>query len=335
MDARVGQLENLVEELAGAQLAIFKKLYMKDKVVKNLIVVDDYVSGWIAKKGIGTNRQNSVSVQEYDGFMDKISSNPMAEIAKGMSVSREYAELTFISSLLIRSFVKAADVQNIWAPGVTLCDGIAYEYAETNKLIADEHDFNRDILACASNISKRYQGSRKRGENLEKITLSIFDSMKKVHGLSKRERLYLQLAARLHDCGKYISLVQIGETSYQIIMATEMIGLSHKERQIVASIVRYNHSDFIYYDQMKIAGVDFGKEEYLTVAKLTAILRLANALDRSHKQKVSEVKGNLVGSELILTVNTLEDMTLEKGIFASRADFFREVFCVTPVLRLS
>lgn len=335
MDARVGQWETLVEELASAQLATFKKMYMKDKVIKNLIVVDDYVSEWIAKSGIDKERHNSLQVQEYDGFMDRICSNPMAEIAKGLHMSREYAELTFISSLLIRSFIKLADVQSIWAPGVTLCDGIAYEFAETNRLITADHDFNRDILACASNISKRYQGSRKRGENLENLTLSIFDSMKKVHGLSKRERLYLQLAARLHDCGKYISLVQIGETSYQIIMATEMIGLSHKERQIVASIVRYNHSDFMYYDQLKQAGVDLPKEDYLTVAKLTAILRLANALDRSHKQKVSEVKGTLVGAELILTVSTLEDMTLEKGIFVSRADFFREVFCVTPVLKLS
>lgn len=53
----------------------------------------------------------------------------------------------------------------------------------------------------------------------------IFDSMKKVHGMGQRERLYLRLAAILHDCGKYISLLNVGEASYDIIMATEMIGL--------------------------------------------------------------------------------------------------------------
>ena len=57
----------------------------------------------------------------------------------------------------------------------------------------------------------------------------------------------LQIGALLHDCGKYVSLVDIGERSYDIIMATEIIGLSHAEREIVASVVRYNHSEFVYY----------------------------------------------------------------------------------------
>lgn len=334
MDARVGQWELLLNELADAQFASFMKLYMKDRVIKNLIVVDDYMSTWIGTRTGENGKSGIAKVEEYNQFMERVRMNPMTEIMKEMGVSREHAELTFISALLIKSFMKLTDTQKIWAPGVTLADGIAYEYAEKNRLLLCDHDFNRDILACASNISKRYQGSRKRGENLEKITLSIFDSMKKVHGLGKRERLYLQLAALLHDCGKYISMMQIGETSYQIIMATEMIGLSHRERQIVASIVRYNHSDFKYYDQMILDGIDFSKEDYLTVAKLTAILRISNALDRSHKQKVTSVKGTLVGEELILNVSTLEDMTLEKGILLSRVDFFREVFCITPVLKL-
>lgn len=108
---------------------------------------------------------------------------------------------------------------------------MAYEYAEKKKLLSGEHDFEKDILACAANISKKYMGSRKRGETLDHIATTIFDSMKKVHGLGKRERLYLRLAALLHDCGKFISLVNIGETSYDIIMATEIIGLStEKER---------------------------------------------------------------------------------------------------------
>ncbi|HBA69997.1 MAG TPA: exopolyphosphatase, partial [Lachnospiraceae bacterium] len=84
-------------------------------------------------------------------------------------------------------------------------DGIAYEYAQDNKIILPEHDFEQDIIACAQNISKRYMGSKKRGETLEKIALTIFDSMKKVHGLGQRERLLLRLATLLHDCGKYIS----------------------------------------------------------------------------------------------------------------------------------
>ena len=150
--------------------------------------------------------------------------------------------------------------------GVTLCDGIAYEYAEQNKMFRGEHDFAEDIIACALNISKRYNGSSKRADTLEHITTTIFDSMKKVHGMGQRERLYLRLAAILHDCGKYISLLNVGEASYDIIMATEMIGLSHMEREIVANVVRFNHSDFVYYGQAQERPMGLDKASYLTVA---------------------------------------------------------------------
>ena len=219
----------------------------------------------------------------------------------------------------------------LWAPGMTLCDGIAYEYAQENKVVVPEHDFEQDIIACAQNISKRYMGSRKRGETLEKIALTIFDSMKKVHGLGQRERLLLRLATLLHDCGKYISMTNLGECSYSIIMATEMIGLSHMEREIVANVVKFNHEEFEYYDVAKASTLD--QESYLKIAKLTAILRVANGLDRSHKQKFKDVRTVLKDDVLTITVDTNEDITLEKGMFTHRADFFEEVYSVKPVIK--
>ena len=101
--------------------------------------------------------------------------------------------------------------KHLGAGCASLCDGMAYEYAERNNLLPVSHDFEEDIIACAKSISKRYQGSKKRSETLEQIALRIFDSMKKVHGLSKRDRLLLQIATILHDCGKYISMVELGE----------------------------------------------------------------------------------------------------------------------------
>ena len=75
------------------------------------------------------------------------------------------------------------------------------------------------------------------------------------------------------------------------------------------------------------------REGFLTVAKLTAILRLANSLDRSHKQKLRGLKDVLKENQLILTVDTQEDITLEKGFFQANAAFFKEVFSVEAVLR--
>jgi len=326
--------ESLIGEMAMAQLGTYKKLYLKDREIRNLIIIDEYISPWAVRTGGG---RRVLDEAEYESFMEMLRSKSPAQAARLMDIPEERVPLVFISAVLTRNIAELMGVRHIWAPGVTLCDGIAYEYAEQIKMFRGEHDFEQDIVACAMNISKRYMGSRKRSETLENITTTIFDSMKKVHGLGKRERLYLRLAAILYDCGKYVSMTDIGETSYQIIMATEIIGLSHLEREIVANVVRFNHSKFIYdWQQSQDGGQGGGgldRTTFLVVAKLTAILRMASGLDRSHKQKLKGLKASLQDNRLILTVDTQEDITLEKGYFERRGEFFQEVFSVEPVLK--
>ena len=332
-NARSTQVENLIEEMATAQLSNYKKLYLKDRAIQNIIIVDDYISPWAVKRARKDSRKSMMDKADFEDFLKMLRSKNTRAIALEMDIPEEKVPLVFISAVLTKRIAELMEAEKIWAPGVTLCDGIAYEYAEKQKMLRGEHDFEKDITACAVNISKRYMGSKKRAETLDNITTTIFDSMKRVHGLGKRERLYLRIAAILHDCGKYISMVNIGETSYNIIMATEIIGLSHMEREIVANIVRFNHSRFVYYGQLQALGSGLDKEAYLIVAKLTAILRIANSLDRSHKQKLKGLKAALRENQLILTVDTLEDITLEKGFFEVRADFFQEVFSIVPVLK--
>ena len=156
--------------------------------------------------------------------------------------------------------------------------------------------------------------------------------MKKVHGMGDRERLLLQIAVQLHDCGKYISMGDVAECSYRIIMATEIIGLSTEERQIIANAVRYNTTEFVYYRE--IAGeIGMDRSVYLLIAKLTAILRIANAMDRSHYQKVKNMKAVLKDRTLLLTVDSEQDISLEFGLLMDKVEFFEEVFGIRLVFR--
>lgn len=162
------------------------------------------------------------------------------------------------------------------------------------------------------------------------MAIAIFDAMKKVHGMGKRERLLLQVAAILHDCGRYISLVNQSECSYQIIIATEIIGMTHLEREIVASAVKYNSQPLQTYSSVSDK---MGKEDYMVVSKLTAILKIANAMDRSHKQKFKNIKATLQERELVVTVESAESIVLEKGLFSAYANSFEEIFSIKPRIR--
>ena len=331
LNARTSQYENLIDEMVSSQISVFKKLFLKDKSIKNLIVVDDYLSAIVDRK-IAKIEGRVFDIPTAAQLMELMRTHSDRDLAKLLDVSEDSVHLAFISLVLVNRVCKATNVERIYVPDVTLCDGMAYEYGEENKLISIKHNFEQDIIACAKNISKRYMGSRKRSETLEQIAMNIFEAMKKIHGLDKRAGLLLRLAALLHDCGKYISLANLGECSYNIIMSTEIIGLSHTEREIVANVVKYNHLEFDYYESMN-KGTNLAKEDYMIIAKLTAILKLANGLDRSHKQKFKDVRIVLKEQELVITVDTPVDITLERGLFKHRSEFFKEVYSITPVIK--
>ena len=242
--------------------------------------------------------------------------------------------LTFLVPALIiyRVFADEMGAQNLWVPGTQLNDGIAYDYGEKKNFIKSMHNFENDILVASRNIAKRYSSSKNHIQGTTDIALRIFDSMKKIHGMGARERLLLQIAVQLHDCGKYISMADVAECSYRIIMATEIIGLSTEERRVIASAVRYNTTEFVYYGNYnEEPGLD--KERYLLVAKLTAILRLANAMDRSHYQKVQGLRAVLKDRELQLIIDSTQDISLELGLLKDKVAFFEEVFGIRLVLK--
>lgn len=324
--------EEILEEVINNQLMIFKKMFLKNREIKNIIVIDDYVSLLLKNHKHYMNNPGYSDRETYLEFVKSLLHKSSADVAKELGIAEENASLMIHSAILVKRIMEVMDAELLWTPGVTICDGLAYDYAKKHKLMKEEHDFEKDILACADDIAKRYMGNKKRTDSMEKIALTIFDSMKKIHALGKRERLLLQIAVKLYDCGKYINLSRVGECSYNIIMATEIIGLSHVEREIIANIVLYNRTDFEYYEELG-RRTTLDRNSYLIIAKLTAILRVANGLDRSHKQKFTNVTATVKDAQLLLNVETTEDITLEKGLFTAKADFFEEVFSIVPVIK--
>lgn len=346
------RMREILGEMMDSQVQVFRKMYMKDRKVNHLIVVDDYISSVVSSGAICSDpvlkllQQDGVPLKNPKLLTEEglIATEDFSKLAKllfqvgretlgdELGIPEEKVSLLAISVKLVESILQYLEIDDLWVPGVTLCDGMVYEYMEQHGQLPTDHDFAQDILACARNISKRYMGSKKRSETLEEICLTIFDSMKNVHGMGQRERFLLQLSSILHDCGKFINMSNVGECSYNIIMNTEMIGLSHAERQLVAYVVKFNHDAFQYYAEL-VATSDLTRQDYLTIAKLTAILRVANGLDKSHKGKFKQIKAQRKEQKLVLTVDASTDILYEQEMFRQKADFFAEVFSITPVIR--
>lgn len=329
IEYRTVNFNELIQEYVGNEINTFKAMFLKDKDIKNVIAVGDEISN-IIKMVPELNLIDSINSEQMDNICQKLESKSVDELYTEFGIPQEVGSLLYPSAIIYKQFLEQAKAELIWIPLTNLCDGMAVDYAQKVGKIQMEHDFDADILAAARNISKRYRCDKAHIQNVGAITLSLFDKIRKLHGLGDRERLLLELAVILHDCGKFINMNAAAPNSYHIIMATEIIGISHKEREQVANIVKYNTASLPPFEEMDNKG---SVEEYLKAAKLSAILKIANALDRSHKQKIENFTVMLKGKNLIILADTIEDLTLERGLFETKADHFEEVYGIRPVLK--
>ena len=337
---------SIVEEVVDKELETYKKMYLKDRDmknrdIKNLIAIGelilylardevDYVASYRGKNNpaSGSNSQENglrgadrISAADFLDYAERLCQMSQDQIEERFGVNAGYANLLMPAAIIFRKVVEMTGAEMIWIPGIRMCDGIASEYAQDIKKLNFAHSFNEDIPIAARNMAKRYRCGGKHAQCVEKLALQLFDVMKKNHGLSSRERLLLQIAAILHGCGKFISTRNTGASAYNIIMATEIIGLSHEERKLVANVVRCYGEEFDYED------------EDTRVAKLTALLRMANALDRSHKLKNENCRMSVKNGELVVTTTYDGDISLELFAVMFCGDFFEEIFGIKPVLK--
>lgn len=329
---KLEKLPDATEQLSDVidkEFDIFQKMYLGDRKVDTIIILEDQLVLPLERMRNSTgnvDRTRSDVLERIDRAVTRRDS------AMDASFVTETFEDSMIRSVLLlhRQLLKTIRGERVLIPSVTINDGIACHFANEFRLGGNQHDFRADVISAARRISKRYGSYQPHLDALVKSALQIFDAMKKYHGMGVRERIMTEVACILHDCGKYISIARAPECSCQIILSSEILGLTHKEREMVASIVQYNREKIPPYSDLK---EHFTEEEYWTIVRILAILRVANALDRSHKQKLKDVSVHVRKKELVILVRAEDPVELEKGMFDEKADFFENVYAIRPVIR--
>lgn len=330
MGTKSGRLDKIISEYVENDIATFRNIYLNDKEIKNIIAVGEVVNA-VKKIVPELEVDEKINREQFESIYNRIVSMSPQELSEEYGIPYERATLMLPNIIIYQSFLNNCKAEEIYAPNVDFCEGIAASYMDEGSRIVFGHNFDDDIVASAYNISRRYRCNRDHIERTSEYALKIFDSVKKIHGMGKQERLQLQIAAILHECGNFINLHDGAMNSYYIVANTEIIGLSHKERMEIANIIKYN---MLYLPARDKISAELAECDYIVIAKLVAILRIANILDKSHTQKIDKITVTVRDSQMIISALTYEDIALEAGLFETRADFFEKVFGIRPVLRL-
>ena len=156
------------------------------------------------------------------------------------------------------------------------------------------------------------------------LATRLFDDLRAEHGLGARDRLLLEVGALLHDVGIFVNLRGHHKHAQYILSVSEIFGLSRDDMAVISNIARYHRRAAPNKSHLPYMALD--SDARVVVNKLGAILRVANALDADHLQKVRDVRVAREDDQWVLEVEGGGDLTLERLAALARADLLTEVF---------
>ena len=220
--------------------------------------------------------------------------------------------------------------REVWVPFTGLVDGVLIDVARAAGAEGMKQLEVSQTRNAAMALLRKYEADPKHAEHVSEIALSLFDQLKSLHRLGKRDRLLLELAALLHEVGNFIGAPGHHRHAFYIISETPLLGLSDEELLVVANLARYHRKANPDPDHECYA--ELSEKDQDRVRSLAAILRVADALDHDHKQKVLAVKAKARDSKLRLKVRARGDVTLDEWSLENKGDLFQKEFGLEPVV---
>ena len=231
---------------------------------------------------------------------------------------------TLVPALLVyRSLLAETAATMVTVPDVSLRDGLFVDLGRADR-DAELTDFSRQVLASAASLGEKYRVDADHARQVARLALRLFDELGEEHGLSRRDRLLLEVAALLHDIGNFVSLRGHHKHSQYLLSASQIFGLSGDDHALIANIARYHRRGVPQKSHLPYMALD--REERVRVNKMAALLRVANALDAEHMQKVSDLRVGRDDDVWVLEVSGAGDLTMERLAVGSRTDLFAQVF---------
>ncbi len=255
---------------------------------------------------------------------------PLEKIALKFRLTEEVAEMFYSSLAIYAKLLKFTEADYVIAPKVDLWDTLIEQMLVHKRAQSEIEETRAHALACAKTVAQRYRCCGANADFLMNAACTVFDKIKRLHGLQPEYKLLLEIAAILHDCGYFVNSKHHLSSNVDIMKYTDIYGLTEKSTLMAAYISRFAENETPDYNDAAFDSLKGG--EKIIALKLAAIFRLANALDKSQKQKLQAVKVRLEDDRLIVTAKSDSNTRLEHWAFEKCSAFFKEVFGVQPIL---
>jgi exopolyphosphatase/guanosine-5'-triphosphate,3'-diphosphate pyrophosphatase len=281
---------------------------------------------------IGTALNEHCWIIDRDGFIqfvEKVQNYNIEECVQKLQIPYADAEGFIPGILVYKLFLERTAAAHLVVPFVSIREGFLIDLVRGVDPELQVEFFSQ-IIASAVNLGRKYHYDEAHNRYVAGLCLVIFDALAREHGMGRRERMMLEVAATLHDIGMFIRGSGHHKHGQYIVANSEIFGLHREELDIIANVIRYHRGDLP--DSSDIDYIALQREERILVLKMASILRVADALDRGHAQHIKGITVERKTESVILHAQGNYDLSLERIAVEEKSDLFQDVFGYKVIL---
>jgi exopolyphosphatase/guanosine-5'-triphosphate,3'-diphosphate pyrophosphatase len=223
---------------------------------------------------------------------------------------------------------RAFKAKQIIVSSLSLRQGLLVDAAASNRWT---DSFVGQVLHSAMSLGEKYSFDRNHATCVMDLCTALFRELQPEHQLDARYGVLLKVAAILHEIGSFVSNRSHHKHSMYLIMNSDVFGISRDDMLLVALVARYHRRSLPRITHEGFAQLD--REMRVVVSKLAAILRVADALDRSHSQRIRDLVLTREPDQFVITSGNAEDVTLERLSLEEKSGMFEDLYGRRIILR--
>ena len=324
LDGSQEETMEALKEHIETEMAYFKRMLPKIQI-DDLILIDENYT--YLENILSDQKKESdffqLTQENVKTIFTQITDMNTEEIVRTYKISREMADTLNAYTILLNMFISLTQKNYIYILEASLSGAILTNIL-FNLELSEKYNKQNQLISMAKFLCQKFDADLDHLQHVAHLSGTLFNHFKDLLGLKENDRLYLLLAAYLHDIGIFINNRAHHKHSEYIINSLNLFQLTEEEIRIISCVARYHRRTGPQKTHLLYSSLT--ASDKILVQKLSALLRIANSLDRSHKQKIKnvEVRFNKV-RDITLVVESQDNCLLEKVDFAEKKELFEEV----------
>ena len=236
--------------------------------------------------GVERLNQTGFTRQEFKNFYHSAISMDRAARRKLTGLDEKRVDLIVPGLILIDVIFRVFSLKEVVISDSALREGMVVHYIASvrGRKESSQLDIRRQSVI---ELAHRCEWHEPHSRQVARLSLMLFDQLRSLHGLKLHYRELLEYAALLHNIGVFISISAHHKHSQYIIMHSDLRGFAPAEIEIIGNVARYHRKSppsekHPLYNQLK-------PSHRRVVDVLSGILRVANGLERGHRQNVQVI----------------------------------------------